>query len=310
MEIDLVYLWVNGDDPVWQQKHNAYTGNTDTTTSTNCKGRYANNDELKYSLRSMDTYAPWIRRIFIVTDNQVPAWLNTQNPKIRIVDHKDIMPETCLPCFNSTLIEHFLYKIPELSEHFLYANDDVFINKPVTPETFFGTDGLPIMRMNRVFPRRLEIWFRTKVLRNMPGNYTMITHNAAKLVQEKYGKYYDARTHHNIDAYLKSSYRHVYEMFQTDIEATLGNHLRSANDIHRHLYTYVALIEKQAHLQYVTQKTSFRFDIHKWKHYRRMERYSPLFFCMNDSERVNDNDRAKSEAFLAARFPNKSQYEK
>ena len=91
----------------------------------------------KYSLRSVEMYAPWIRKIFIVTDNQVPKWLDTSNPKIRIVDHKEILPEVSLPCFNSRLIEHFLYKIPGLSEHFLYANDDMFINRPVTPATFF-----------------------------------------------------------------------------------------------------------------------------------------------------------------------------
>ena len=115
MDIDLVYLWVDGNDPLWQAKRNAYIGKTEESSSVNCKGRYANNDELKYSLRSIDLYAPWIHKIYIVTDNQIPDWLDTSNPKIRIVDHKEIMPEISLPCFCSTVIEHFLYKIPGLS---------------------------------------------------------------------------------------------------------------------------------------------------------------------------------------------------
>ena len=64
-DIDLVYLWVDGSDPKWQAKRNAFIGETVEGSSTNCKGRYANNDELKYSLRSVEMYAPWIRKIFI-----------------------------------------------------------------------------------------------------------------------------------------------------------------------------------------------------------------------------------------------------
>ena len=143
MDIDLVYLWVDGNDPQWKAKHNACIGRTEEQSAVNCDGRYADNDELKYSLRSAEKYAPWIHRIFIVTDNQIPIWLNTSNEKIRIVDHQDIMPKVCLPCFNSALIEHFLYKIPGLSEHFLYGNDDMFFNKPVTPSDFFASDGFP-----------------------------------------------------------------------------------------------------------------------------------------------------------------------
>ena len=108
MEIDLVYLWVNGSDPVWQEKRNNFIGKTEETSSTTCEGRYADNDELKYSLRSVDMYAPWIRKIFIITDNQIPKWLDTSNPKIKIVDHKEIMPSPSLPCFNSSVIEHFI----------------------------------------------------------------------------------------------------------------------------------------------------------------------------------------------------------
>ena len=65
------------------------------------------NGELKYSLRSIGLYAPWVRKIFIVTDNQVPEWLDTAHPKIQIVDHSEILPEESRPCFNSVIIENF-----------------------------------------------------------------------------------------------------------------------------------------------------------------------------------------------------------
>ena len=101
MDIDLVYLWVNGNDPKWIAKRDACIGKP-TDKQENCAGRYADSGELKYSLRSVEKYAPWIRKIFIVTDDQVPEWLDTSNPKVHVVDHKEIMPEESLPCFNST----------------------------------------------------------------------------------------------------------------------------------------------------------------------------------------------------------------
>lgn len=310
MDIDLVYLWVNGNDPQWLAKRNACIGKTEEKSAVNCDGRYADNDELKYSLRSIEKYAPWLRRIFIVTDNQVPVWLDTANPKVRIVDHKEIMPDVCLPCFNSAVIEHFLYMIPGLAEHFIYANDDMFINKPVTPETFFGKDGLPIVRFNRRPFRKWTLLFKEKVQGKRLSNYVQTIRNSAELVEKKYGKYYGGKTHHNIDAYLRSDYEHAAKVFEDEIRTTLPNHVRSENDIQRNIYSYVALAEKRAHLHYVTQRTSFRLHIQNESHYGKLERYNPILFCMNDSQYAKDCDRKRAAAFLDKRFPEKSQYEK
>ncbi len=309
-EVDFVYLWVDGNDPAWQAKRNAVIGKTDSNPSADCKGRYADNDELKYSLRSLEKYAPWIRNIFIVTDNQVPKWLDTSNPKIKIIDHTEILPAQSLPCFNSCLIEHYIWRIPGLSEHFLYGNDDLFINRPVQPSDFFDKNGRPIIRLNRRPFRRLTLFFREKIQRKPLGNYVITIRNAAELVNKKYGIYYGGKTHHNIDAYLKSNYQHVWEVFKDEIEATSQNHIRSANDIQRNIYSYVPLAEGCGHLQYVTQKTSFRFHIHRHNHYKKLERYNPMLFCMNDSEFANDDDRARATAFLEKYFPEKSQFEK
>lgn len=310
MDIDIVYLWVDGNDPQWLAKHNACIGKTEDKSAVNCKGRYSDNDELKYSLRSVDMYAPWIRKIFIVTDNQVPKWLDTSNPKIRIVDHKEILPEVSLPCFNSRLIEHFLYKIPGLSEHFLYANDDMFINRPVTPATFFAADGLPIIRFNRRPFRKFTLWFKEKVQGKALSNYVQAIRNSAELVEKRYGIYYGGKTHHNIDAYLKSDYRHVGDVFRNEIGAMLTHHVRSADDVQRNIYSYVALAEKRAHLHYVTRKTSFRLHIQNESHYGKLEKYNPILFCMNDSQYAKDEDRERAKAYLDRRFPEKSQFEK
>lgn len=310
-DVDLVYLWVNGNDPVWRAKRNAVIGKTEERSAVNCDGRYADNDELKYSLRAADMYAPWIRKIFIVTDNQVPEWLDTDNPKIQIVDHKEILPPQSLPSFNSTVIEHTIYRIPGLAEHFLYSNDDMFINKPVTPADFFANDGYPIIRLNRRPFRKFTLMFKEKVLGKPISNYNIKIQRAASLVEQKYGKYIGDKTHHNIDAYCKSTYKHTFEdVFRDEIEPTLVNHIRSDNDVQRNVYSYVALMEQKGHRQYVSRKTSFRFHIDNPKHYDKLERCNPMFFCMNDSQYANQDDRVRVKEYLKTRFPNKSQFEK
>lgn len=309
-DIDLVYLWVNGNDPAWQSKRNAVIGKTEENSAVNCEGRYADNDELRFSLRSVEMYAPWIHRIFIVTDNQVPSWLNTSHPKIQIVDHKDIMPKECLPCFNSNVIEQFLCDIPGLSEHFLYANDDMYLNQPVTPCTFFAPDGLPIIRQSRRPFRKLALSLKENLLHRPISNYNLTIHRTALLVESRLGKYFTGKAHHNIDSYMKSHFRHVRKLFENEIGATLSNHVRKPNDIQRSIYHSVALAEHKGHLRYVSQKESLRIHIQNKSHYDKLQKYNPIFFCMNDSEYAADSDRHFAAKFLAERFPEKSMFEK
>ena len=99
---DIVYTWVDDKDASWLEKKSKYDSsssklNKDATDE--C--RFFNNDELKYSLRSIEKYAPWINKIFIVVDNQKPSWLNSDNEKIRLVDHREIIPSNKIPLFNS-----------------------------------------------------------------------------------------------------------------------------------------------------------------------------------------------------------------
>lgn len=310
-DIDLVYLWVDGNDPLWQAKRNAFIGNTKETSPINCKGRYANNDELKYSLRSIELYAPWIRKVFIVTDNQTPEWLDTSNPRVKVVDHKDIMPQESLPCFNSSLIEKFLYKIPGLAEHFLYANDDMLINRNVDPSDFFTTEGLPVIRLVRKRFRKIRWFWREKIRRKPLKNYSATIAYASQLVDEKFGKYYTGMPHHNIDSYLKSDCRHVAETVMYDeFISNNKNRMRSNDDIQRIVFSYISLAEKRGQLRYVTSRESMHVKIHKEKQYKKIKKNNPIFFCMNDSEFADDNDRMMARNYLESRFPNKSSFEK
>ena len=308
--IDLVYLWVDGNNPEWLAKRAAFLDGKTDNSLTNSRS-YLNNDELKYSLRSVERYAPWIRNIFILTDNQKPKWLDISNPKIKIIDQNDILPNKSLPCFNSNVLEHFLYKIPNLSEHFLLSNDDMFLNRTVLPNTFFAADGFPIIRLNRKPFRRFRWFLREQILKKPHKLYSKALFNAAELVKNKFGVFYNGLPHHNIDSYLKSDCLRVSEqIFKDEIDLMKMNHVRSSNDIQRVIYSYVALAEKRGHLQHVSSKDSLHVHIQKERHYERLEKINPTFFCMNDTEYADDNDRMKLKEWLNNRFPKKSQFEK
>ena len=309
IEVDLVYLWVNGNDPEWRRNRAKFSKQEYSDVGMDSEARYIDNGELKYSLRSLELYAPWIRNIFIVTDNQIPEWLDTQNPRVKIIDHKKILPSVALPTFNSNVIEHALHKIPGLSEYFLYANDDMFFNQPVKVSDFFTSEGLPIIRLNRRLFRKLWLKFLERILKKPTNSYNLAIQRSALLVEKKYGKYIGHKTHHNIDAYRKSQYEHTYEIFKDEIEPTLSNHTRGDNDIQRNIYSFVPIVEHQAKVKFVTQKTSFRCHIEKPYHFDRLKKYNPVFFCLNDSEYANENSHQILRNFLQQKYPVKSSFE-
>ena len=95
--------------------------------------RFADHDELRFSLRSLEQFAPWINHVWIVTADQRPRWLTPDHPWVSVVSHRDIFPDPdALPTFNSHAIEACLHRIPGLAEHFLYLNDDMLLGRPVS----------------------------------------------------------------------------------------------------------------------------------------------------------------------------------
>ena len=126
MLIDIVYTWVNGRDPKFIQKKNRYLENS--MIEDNPDIRFESLNEIYYSIKSVLKYLPWINKIYIVTDNQIPELDSDiySTNKIEIIDHTDIIPSEYLPTFYSDVIESYLHNIPNLSEIFLYNNDDLF----------------------------------------------------------------------------------------------------------------------------------------------------------------------------------------
>ncbi len=311
-DIDLVYLWVDGSDIDWLNKKNAYLSKTKgLNIDAVSKARVMDNQELLHSLRSAEKCAPWIRKIFIVTDGQTPKWLNINNPRVEIIDIKDILPARALPCYNSVVIEYYLYKIPDLAERFIYANDDMFFYKPVSPNFFFDdATGFPIVRLQKSFFSKTinRLKERFNIHRNL---YRITIDNAAKLIDKQFGKYYSGTPHHNIDAYLKSDLRKIAEEeFKDEISPITENHFRHESDIQRILFLYYALATKRGKLRYTNRYESCRIRVFKPDYMKFITKYNPSLFCLNDTPRATDEDRARIKPFLHNLFPNKSQFEK
>ncbi|KAJ3431346.1 hypothetical protein M0812_03024 [Anaeramoeba flamelloides] len=151
-EFDVVYTWVNGSDPSHQKKmietklqylegFAAMCNKTEAICDPTAfaKNRWRDHDELKYSLRSIEKYVPWVRNIYIVTNGQVPSWVNLKNPRIKIVTHAEIFSnQSHLPTFASPAIETHLHNISGISKHFIYLNDDFLFFSPIYPDTFLS----------------------------------------------------------------------------------------------------------------------------------------------------------------------------
>jgi hypothetical protein len=142
--VDVVYTWVENTDPAFKEQcadhWERYCKQRGWNRTLSYRTLFSDNSELKFSLRSLEKYAPWVRHIYIVTNGQVPSWL-VDHPKVSIVCHEEIIPKEYLPTFSSMNIEMYIHNIPGLSENFLSLNDDFFLGACTTPLTFFTEDG-------------------------------------------------------------------------------------------------------------------------------------------------------------------------
>lgn len=140
MKIDFVVTWLDSNDPAWKEEYikYKYTG----IKGDDSEVRFRDWNLFPYWFRSVERYAPWVNKVFLITNGKFPDWINDKYEKLVLVKHSDYIPKEFLPTFNSCTIELHMNKIPGLSEHFVYFNDDFFLTAPAKPEDFFR-DGLP-----------------------------------------------------------------------------------------------------------------------------------------------------------------------
>lgn len=140
MDIDFVVLWVDGNDPQWRAEKAKYQGKT--LDDSNAAHRFRDWGLMPYWFRAVEKFCPWVRKVHFVTCGHVPEFLNLDCPKLNHVKHSDYIPGEYLPTFNANTIEMNIHRIPDLAEHFVFFNDDMFLTRPMA-ETAFFREGLP-----------------------------------------------------------------------------------------------------------------------------------------------------------------------
>ena len=247
MDIDFVITWVDMDDPKWKAEFSKYSGKKDNEKNGVSDARFRDYGFLKYWFRGVDKFAPWVRKIHFVTSGQKPEWLDENNPKINLVNHKDYIPAEFLPTYNSVVIERYLHKIPDLAEHFVYFNDDFYIINKVSTERFFK-NGVPcdiavfqynpswsqwykriknnLKIINRHFDKKEVMtrdhdkWFHKSYGSRARWNYIL----------KPYGKFITLRTPHNAQPYLKSTFEEVWAVAGKELTETSKNRFRAVTD--------------------------------------------------------------------------------
>lgn len=135
--VDAVYTWVDGSSPHFARDlARAHPGGEGSGVDAR-RRRFRDNGELRYSLRSLLRFAPWVRHIYLVTNGERPPWLDRRGDRVRVVAHAALFDRSDdLPTFNSNAIELHLHRIPGLSRKFLYLNDDLFLGRPCARADF------------------------------------------------------------------------------------------------------------------------------------------------------------------------------
>lgn len=324
-KIDMVYLWCDGNEKAFRERRTAFLKKEyqDFDEEANGDKRFFDNEELRYSLRSLEQYAPWINHVYIVTDRQIPKWLNLNYGKVSIVDHSEILPANIIPCFNSSVIEYFLAFIPGLSEKFLYGNDDTFFGTYLTPNFFFNGNK-PIVRVQKIKQHKYNKY--NSLLLNNYKNYewccTIV--NSLNVLNKYYNKHFYYEPCHNIDSYTKSSFLNTFNRFKPELTKCFNNKFRENKDIARILFNLDAVYSGNADLEIFNKPKSWRKAFH-WlkkvnydfylatdsnpKQLKGILKFKPKLFCLNSGTDCSPEAKHSAKQFMEQLFPNPSKFE-
>lgn len=324
--IDMVYCWCDGNDPEFLARKNFYLKREKKIHDSDSVGnhRFVDNEELRYSLRSLTMYAPWINHVYIVTDRQAPKWLNQDYEKVTVIDHSQIMPSDIIPCFVSPVIERYIVNIPGLSEHFLYSNDDMFFGRPINPDFFFCEEQRPI-----VFVKSYERFSNITDMDDFDKKYESVSTwmktnmNVWKILYNRYSERKFWVLAHTIDAYTKTLFREVLEKYKLEFQKTSHVRFRDETGISRSIFGLDMVYSKNAELKVINPPSFWQKHIHKKKDYswecycgsedektrKQILRFEPYVFCVNADSRGRKEDKIKMRKFYQMLFPEKSPFE-
>lgn len=326
-DIDFVIIWVDDQDPEWIKDKNKYKSKKGEQSDSEV--RYRDWENLRYWFRAVERFAPWVRKIHFVTCGQKPKWLNENHPKLNLVKHSEYIDEKYLPTFSSHVIELNLHRIPDLSEKFVYFNDDMFLNDYVKPEDFFAGSmpkdsavlntikmdrkGIPHIIVNNLCVLSEYFDFNLQFKKNIKkwinpvyGKYILRT--LCLLPWKMFAGFYELHTPYS---YLKETFRTVWDNEEEYLNEVCEHKFRDDKDVNQWLMRYWQLAEGT----FMPRSPEFG------KMYIVKEDLKPILedielnkhktICINDSSEVSNFEKSKSELLqiFEKKFPEKSSYE-
>lgn len=188
-QIDFVVSWVDSHDRDWLERKNAQLIKMGRTPLMADEERYYEFGFFKYWFRALEKYAPWVNHVYLVTDHQTPSFFQ-ESKKVTLVNHEQFIPSRYLPTFSSSVIELYLDRIPNISEHFVYFNDDMFLNASVSPDDFFTSDGMP---KDMAVPSVLQ---PVSEFEHLPFNNSLVLNRSFSkrdIVRKYFGKFFSPK---------------------------------------------------------------------------------------------------------------------
>ncbi len=296
-EIDLVYAWVDGNDPELQKDLRRHATSPEQLNPERFRDLH---DLLRYSLRSVAAFLPWIRHVYIITRRpQVPPWLNTDNPRVRVVHHDELPGfSTYLPTFNSTVIESFVPAIPGSSDHLLYLNDDFLFGAPTSREDFITPGG-----RHKVLGTYFGLWLPFRIYR------------------KRWKVFSSVHLEHCPRLLYRPFWDEMLRVHAGDLHRTRLSRFRTGSDLRMdRLYRMWLLGPKRRHSQAVPSKELLRYHrFHRIgndvgvqaKALGELREMAPRFYCLNDDQGTDPNPEVVRlvRDFLRGYYPEPSEFE-
>ena len=326
--IDLVVPWVDGSDPEWKRQREKYIENKGHESQI----YYRDWGLMRYWFRGVETNIPWIRRIHFITWGHLPLWLNEIHPKLRIVRHEDFIPEKYRPVFSSHSIEALIHNIPDLSEQFIYANDDTYFVGEMRENDFFR-NGLPcdclsiepiseyccdgfghiiwnnIMVINRNFDmQQCFVNNREKWLSDAYSDRT-IENNREAL---RWNRFSGFGMNHYVKPFLKSVFSEVWNKERSILDQTCCRHFRTDKDVSNWLMRYWQLASGRFTPYEQPGRVFVRVGDSKEKIRDAVLKKENRIVCINEGGSDVDYCKRKNyiQELFQMRFPEMSSFEK
>ena len=308
--IDIVVPFYNDNDEIWRNiMHNYMEKEGSNDRQVTGEERYRDWDCFKYFFRCVENNCKWVNKVFLLlaSETQLPEWIDTSNTKLRVVYHREFIPEELLPTFNTMTIETYICKIKDLSDNYIYCNDDYYFLNPTTSDMFFK-DNIPVYKN---FSRKLEK-YPEKYLKCSDGTFYRVLNNGMDFQLEICGnkaKWYEID---HIPVPHKKDFESIIidQHYDTFLNANLISKFRNGKNFSNHVF--VCLYKDMYKFNENNNLDSHYLIIRKDTDFDEYKNFTMV--CFNDTEQLKKEDflevKKRMVNFFENKFPNKSSYEK